>query len=288
MTLRHSLPPRLAQTLKYFYSIPRYCIQRTHGFLGYTQFRDAYPCSKLLIAGLPKSGTSWLESMLASVPGFQPITPASAVHYELQHRGSHHMNIDAAMLDRLSPGLHVLKLHFPGTPQNASLLHKRRQRYIIQVRDIRDVAVSHVFYVRTRPWHPDYDLFSHRTLEESLALFAEYRLEEFVAWLESWLSNRDTELSLLLRYEDMLQAPDSLLPKALEHFGITLPNHRIMDIVNKHSFEKKTDGRHRGDERPASFQRKGIAGDWKNYFTPGLLDTFLDRATPILDRLGYL
>jgi lipopolysaccharide transport system ATP-binding protein len=46
-------------------------------------------------------------------------------------------------------------------------------------------------------------------------------------------------------------------------------------------------GRSKGTEDPVSHYRKGIAGDWRNYFTPRVADAFKKRFGDILIAAGY-
>ena len=48
----------------------------------------------------------------------------------------------------------------------------------------------------------------------------------------------------------------------------------VLRIVEEHSFKKMSGGRSRGDSSSTAFARKGIAGDWKNHFTPELREQF--------------
>jgi hypothetical protein len=57
--------------------------------------------------------------------------------------------------------------------------------------------------------------------------------------------------------------------------------------VDSASFEKLSRGRERGEEDPSSFYRKGVAGDWKKYFTEEDRRVFKEEAGELLIRLGY-
>lgn len=59
------------------------------------------------------------------------------------------------------------------------------------------------------------------------------------------------------------------------------------DFRSSASFEKSTKSRQRGQEDSSSFFRKGIAGDWKNYFTERDKQIFKEEAGDLLVNLGY-
>jgi hypothetical protein len=57
--------------------------------------------------------------------------------------------------------------------------------------------------------------------------------------------------------------------------------------VSKNRFERLTHGRERGQENVKSHERKGIAGDWRNYFDDQVKDVFKARYGDLLIATGY-
>jgi len=83
---------------------------------------------------------------------------------------------------------------------------------------------------------------------------------------------------------------NKLKKRRLCPFSITLnklPANRIINIVERNSFSKINEGRHRGDEDIKSRYRKGIAGDWKNYFKTAHKDYFKKKYNDMLVKLAY-
>lgn len=66
-----------------------------------------------------------------------------------------------------------------------------------------------------------------------------------------------------------------------------LPVEIIMRIVWKNNFENLTEGRSHGREKTTSHFRKGIAGDWVNYFDENVKKAFKDRFGDLVIKLGY-
>ena len=58
-------------------------------------------------------------------------------------------------------------------------------------------------------------------------------------------------------------------------------------IVEQYSFKQLTKGRTKGEEDTESHFRKGISGDWQNYFTPHLKEAFKNRYGDLVVKLGY-
>nr|WP_263819262.1 sulfotransferase domain-containing protein [Salinibacter sp.] len=239
------------------------------------------------MAGLPKSGTSWMESMLASYPGFHKTMIPEAVSYELENGGTHDYELPADLPTRFEDSLTVLKLHVPGSVHNTRVLEKGEISYLIMYRDLRDVAVSHVFYVQRTPWHPEHPEYTDLSVREGLHHFGNTLLPEFVEWIRSWDTNRDPEQSLIVRYEDLLADTVATFREVARLFELPDDADTIESIVEAHRFENLSGGRDRGDDAGDSFFRKGVSGDWKNHFTPELKSLYKKTAGEALIDFGY-
>lgn len=91
----------------------------------------------------------------------------------------------------------------------------------------------------------------------------------------------------MLRYEDLLKDTEGVMMNMLtDFFNIEVDEKRLKQIVHKFSFENQTK-RKNGVEDPNSFLRKGIVGDWKNYFNEDAKRIFKEHAGNELIRLGY-
>ena len=62
---------------------------------------------------------------------------------------------------------------------------------------------------------------------------------------------------------------------------------RLREVILANRFEARTGGRQRGEENIHSHERKGIAGDWRNYFSPELTRAFKARYGDLLIATGY-
>jgi hypothetical protein len=61
---------------------------------------------------------------------------------------------------------------------------------------------------------------------------------------------------------------------------------RLKEVSEKYSFKNQA-RRDPGEEKKSSFLRKGIAGDWRNYFNKETRAVFQEYAGKELIRLGY-
>jgi hypothetical protein len=67
----------------------------------------------------------------------------------------------------------------------------------------------------------------------------------------------------------------------------TLPLPVLQRLVERNDFSRQAGGRKPGQEDERHHYRKGVAGDWRNYFTPHVNDAFKERYGDLLIHLGY-
>jgi hypothetical protein len=284
---RRYLPPAASRLGKRAAVHLRYRQQLRAARNGFAEHGGDYRHPIVFIAGLPKSGTTWLKKMVASYPGYQEVMIPEAASYELAAGGSHDYELPDDVFSRLGDALVVMKMHVQGSPHNASLLRQHGIPYVVLYRDLRDVAISYFFYVRQTPWHPDFRRFATIDLAEGLRRFAEFPLPEYVAWIESWRRNADSRLGMTLRYEDLLDDTAACFARIADHFGLEAAAETIDRIVEAHAFATMSGGRGRGEEKQDSFLRKGVSGEWRARFPADVLAHYQSIIGDFLADLGY-
>jgi hypothetical protein len=109
----------------------------------------------------------------------------------------------------------------------------------------------------------------------------------WVKHIDEWYQPEKRPYIAYLSYESLLQNCAAELQKAVEIVTERqIDQETISMTVDKYSMSRQT-GRNPGDEDRKSFVRKGIAGDWMNYFTREAAEVFASHASPTLVRLGY-
>jgi len=274
------LNPKLAQILKQLFVYPRYYRSLYIGRHQFRKYKGIYKQNILFVAGLPKSGTTWLENMLASYPGFTPIMPYQVTKHEMNNKSSIEYEFPEGIFNPLQNGLFVMKMHSYGSKHNVNILKNNNINYCIVYRDLRDAAVSHCFYVRSTPWHPECQEYKNFDIKQCLKIFCSKRLDEWVGWIRSWRENRNKEYSIEITYEELIRNTFITFKKVAQHFDLNASNEIIQGIIKKNSFAilKKKD---------ANFFRKGVSGDWKNHFDYEIKEVFKEKAGDLLIELGY-
>jgi sulfotransferase family protein len=238
----------------------------------FAQRRYRHPHRNLLVIGQQKSGSTWLEKMLCDLPGFVRWVPGNIKFGQADLRRSD--------FDPPPPGYTVTKVHTPPSETNLGVVHALSRPYVVLTRDLRDIAVSWSFYVLNTPDHHRHKDIRGLPVERVIDYFIEHRLPEYAWWQSEWTRRLDPKLGLMIRYEDLLDDAAGHFARVVEHFGVRAGPERIGDIVERHAFARVT-GRKRGQEDQTSFNRKGVAGDWRNHLSPeqaSAFDAAMNRA----------
>lgn len=274
------LPRPLGLACKWAMVLPRYGVQRRGAARGFAEFGSRYRHPLLFIAGMPKSGSTWLEQMVASFPGYREVLIPEASFAELRGEPGHVFELPSGAFDRLRRCLVLAKMHCPGTEGNVAVLRESGAPYVVLYRDPRDVAVSYIHYVRASPWHHDHPALRGLSDGEAIRHFIRRRLPEFARWMRSWRDRRDPERSLMLSYEELLDDPGGSLARVAELFELDADEATIRGILERNRFDKSR-------AAGSKFFRKGVAGDWKNHFDEDLKRDFKAVDGDLLVEFGY-
>lgn len=237
----------------------------------------------VLLVEYPKSGGTWLGQLISAYLDIPfPRNQLPSLKRSLYH--SHYL-----------PKYNIL----------------RNKNILYLIRDGRDAMISlyyhqliwneknklnpkDVHYHRSKVPFDDYD-----NIEANLAAFIKYTFENKPSkwqqftymgnWAEynnKWVQVKHNNL-FMIKYEDLLTQPLPILKNLLESvFNLNVDAERLNQIINQFSFENQTK-RNKGEEKKSSFLRKGISGDWKNYFGTKEKELFKKYAGDTLIKLGY-
>lgn len=158
----------------------------------------------------------------------------------------------------------------------------------VVIRDLRDTTVSHYFSSKV----------SHRLVSDRVATsrqkLSDLSLEEGLRYTMQNLVRASARIQAswidsgvwVVRYEDLLTDELGMFRQIVDYCQIEVSDERLRQVVTERSFETKS-GRKRGEEDITSHYRKGIAGDWQNYFTDDLKVEFKELYGDLLIKTGY-
>ncbi|MEM8674939.1 MAG: tetratricopeptide repeat protein [Cyanobacteria bacterium P01_G01_bin.67] len=180
-------------------------------------------------------------------------------------------------------------------PTYLSILKPSHYKTFFVLRDPRDAVVS--WYFSARYSHVLTSIIPELRRDLAKINFShglKYmidRLEEF-GYFEaqrSWSSvAQDRENIAIFRYEDLVDSNNAFLRKLFDYLAIEIPETDLIALGDRHKFATITRGRTQGQENIKSHYRKGISGDWKNYFDNSTLNHFQQVTGNLVETLGYL
>lgn len=228
--------------------------------------------------GYPKSGTSWLCSMMGTALGLPfpkdsqlPVMMSAVVHA--------HWNYDR----RLPPTVYIrrdgrdmmVSLYFFWT---RALRMSKSPRFRRGLSDIFD-----------KLYGPSFD---PADIARNLPRFIEYQMEvapttHGVTWQAHLLDWWDRPRVGHVSYEALLADPAPELARALGDASGVVPDLETVELsTRRHAFTRDA-GRKAGVEDRGSFLRKGVSGDWRNHFTRDAGEVFDAFAGAELVKFGY-
>lgn len=157
------------------------------------------------------------------------------------------------------------------------------------IRDPRDALVSQYFSWKNSHKNNNQNILDTReklldmSTEDGLILMLDYLV--MIKSVNNWELGKYPNV-LEVKYEDLVNSEYAEFSKIINHLEIPIRNSELQKIVEHNSFEKKTK-RSPGEEDKKSHLRKGVAGDWRNYFTDQIKNIFKERYGSELIRLNY-
>lgn len=221
-----------------------------------------------------KAGSQWIRQILEQLFPERIVPPQVG---EAQFLG------EPLQAGKIYPTVYVSRWQFE---QVAAAAHFRR---FVVVRDLRDTLVSMYFSFRgvhpvlTPRQHAIRAVLNSVSPESGMVYLVESVLESSALVQSSWLESGEP----LFRYEEILTDDARELRRMLVlHGGQPLSDAQIEAAAAAARFETRT-GRRRGQEDRTAHERKGVAGDWRNHFTPRLREVFGHRFGSLVHQTGY-
>lgn len=193
-------------------------------------------------------------------------------------------------ISEVYPGARVIHTIRDGRDVAVSLMHHSWRKAVDQggVRHLEPAEIETRESYRENP-----QMF----LESGEGIFTEERLRKMAEnWRDRVGKTVEDGPTLLgenyieVRYEDLLQRPEEEAGRLFEFLGSESDEETVRRCVESASFENRSGGRKQGQEEEPLARtkyRKGIAGDWENFFTERDREIFKEVAGNLLIKLGY-
>jgi hypothetical protein len=253
-----------------------------------SDLRNVYHCC------VHKTGSQWIRKILAD-PAVYRVTGLRTYAYVPRLPGGRESrSYSERRFDRAFPARTIVSpLYIPYANFDA-FPKPEPWRALFIGRDPRDIVVS--WYFSSSKSHPTINNPGlQRTRgelsgldEEEGFIYTIRRLEAhgLFSALGTW-ADVDAPEVLLLRYEDLVGSDaEGWWNRLLDHCDVEMTPVERRALRDRYSFEALS-GRKQGEEDTGSKLRKGVAGDWRNHFTPRVEAAFADATGDLLGRLGY-
>lgn len=221
-----------------------------------------------------KAGSQWFRAVLKDAFGTAVVEQREMAKHAYETPGEQ---------GRVYPSCYLKWQEFLVAPVPA------KARRFVLIRDLRDTLVSAYFSLR----------FSHKvsgqierhrwflerwSQEEGLLHLMENWLVQS-AWIQrSWLANGERVFKL----EDFMAKPAETLGGVFrEAWGLEASAVAVEGLAARHAFARYSGGRAPGQEDLKSHYRKGVPGDWRQYFTPPVTERFKAIYNDVLVLSGY-
>ena len=159
------------------------------------------------------------------------------------------------------------------------------------IRDPRDSLISWAFSIAySHLTEPHVELIREPLLSLSLRgklLIAMYTHWE-VAWIiRSWAGRTPSASEYPTTYERLVADQHAEFGAMFDFLGWGIPQGVLQEVVDSLAFRRRSGGRDAGELNIFSHYRRGVAGDWRNYFDRGLGRLFEQACPQLLIELGY-
>jgi hypothetical protein len=227
---------------------------------------------RIIVTEYPKSGGSWLTSMLGDALGLAKRDIYVTDGYSAFNVALHPWYISSQSLELTDSC--VIKSHeYPDSP-----LIRFPAKYVHLVRDGRDVVISKYFYEK------DFCVNNgiYERFEVPFVKYLEKVATEWSDYVKTWLG----VIPGFYRYEDFLENPYDSLRRLVHEIDIVIDDDKIMMAIEtntKDKFKASLDKVFTHN----TFVRKATSGYWVNYIRGNEKDIFKHIANDALMLLGY-
>ncbi len=229
----------------------------------------------IFIVSYPKSGNTWVRFLIANLIIKEKI--------EVNFNTIHDI-VPEFENTEYSKSINMNSRFF----KSHSELNTRFSKVIYIIRDGRDAYSSFYNYQKNKL----NEVYSFKSfLKDKI-------YKENNSWsshIESWNNHKiwGSKNFLLIKYEELLKDTYSILKKIIDFSGLSVSEKEIKSAIHKSSFnnmrrlEKEKGRKYQNKDNLAFFTRKGVTGDWKNYFDEESVQLFKTLENNTLIKFGY-
>lgn len=256
----------------------------------------------IFVAGLPKSGTTWLEKLISEIPGYIMLNGSFLRKLKGVDELDHNHGINNKMINSAPPNKYsFLKRHTHYNQKYIRILDKAGVKPVILIRDIRDMLISRYFHVLADPYHWQHQSINSLPLNEGFekSLFEVPPdmnvnvVTYYKNWINDWLiyDEHHSGKSLVIRYEDMRHDIFDVFKRFLIYYEFEFSDEFIRKMINNQKRKQimKSDlskNIYLPEYLKTTF-RSGKIGEWKNLLSKDNKMNLKNLVGDILIKSGY-
>ncbi|XP_044515320.1 sulfotransferase 2A1-like [Gracilinanus agilis] len=235
------------------------------------QFQD----TDIFLVSYPKSGTTWMQHILSLMLNKEDFQNQNSIPTYIRVPFVEISSFKIEWDKMLAPRLFASHL-----PANFFInnLKNSKTRVVLLARNPKDVLVSYYHFHKITKVLPDFNSF-----DDFFHQFVEGKVF-YGPWFnhtKSWLDVCHELNSFLITYEDLSQEPCQVIQNLANFLGEKLKPDDLESILHYSSFSymSQNDSLNYSsskifDHSKGKFFRKGVTGNWKEYFSPEQNDKF--------------
>ena len=232
---------------------------------------------RILLTTMPRSGTTFFFDFLAKLFVYEKVEPSFSDGLVPQAPEWDPYKFDKTFLE-LKDG-QILCAHYQLTEDLLSIIEDQETLTIHLYRDPRDAQLSATFYIKNAlTHHALHNTLSNMSESDAVALMLSGGLittidnelvdyggaSYFTKSTLEWIGNKNV---IAIKYEDFFTKPYETMKNIITENDLSISDEHLKKIISEFSFSKFSNGRKQGEEDKTSHFRKGIIGDYKNYYT---------------------
>ena len=183
---------------------------------------DADEPSRILIACMPKSGSTFLLQLVCALPDF------TRGRFILPPVGRRDPELDETCLQNLGRGPCVAHLHIRNTERTTELYRKYRLKPVVLVRSLPDIVFSLRDHIKSQCsiWQMFHTDVHHAALDDATleAMIVRLATPWYVNFYMGWRAATD---ALLISYEELTADPKGVLRQIVDFAGAAVDDRAI-------------------------------------------------------------
>ncbi len=193
----------------------------------------------ILLFALPKSGSTWLEEILAVYLNLVKYMPPSLVRHETRYKESTSSILRLDMLPNIDKPF-ISKTHvFPSHRLKNDLVSY--DRVVVLKRDLGEVVKSHLRYVLNTPFHPDHEFIAKLSKEEAINWINFKYVPMWKEWESQWVEYAEQRGFSVVDYQNLKTNTNKELEEILNRLNEKIDQERIDEVVKFCSSDKMKD-----------------------------------------------